>query len=128
MSARRNPSDVQDLIEKECSKGYLYGPFDKPPFDNFRVSPLGLTIGKYSGKKRLIVDLSSPHDDPSHSSINGLIDKESCSLTYVKLDDAIKAIQHCGQGALLCKMDIADAFKQLPIKSSQWPLFCVKWK
>ena len=127
LSARRNPSDVQDLIEKECSKGYLYGPFDKPPFDNFRVSPLGLAIGKYSGKKRLIVDLSSPHDDPFHSSINGLIDKDSCSLTYVKLDDAIKAIQHCGQGALLCKMDIADAFKQLPIKSSQWPLFCVKW-
>ena len=30
LSARRNPSDVQDLIEKECLKGYLYGPFEKP--------------------------------------------------------------------------------------------------
>ena len=91
------------------------------------MSPLGLAIGKNSNKKRLILDLSSSHGDPFHSSINGLIDNDSCSLTYVKLDDTIKAIQLCGQGAFLCKMDIAGAFKQLPIKSSQWPLFSVKW-
>ena len=59
-------------------------------------------MGKYSGKKRLIVDLSSPHDDLSHSSINDLIDKDACSLTYVRIDDAIKAIQQHGKGALLC--------------------------
>ena len=127
LSARRNPIAVQELLELECKKGFLYGPFDKPPFESYRVSPLGLVIGKYSGKKRLIVDLSSPHDDPSHSSINDLIDKDACSLTYVRIDDAIKAIQQHGKGALLCKMDIADAFKQLPIKSTQWPYFCVKW-
>ena len=72
------------------------------------------------------MDLSSPHDGLFHSSINGLIDKGFCSLTYVKLDDAIKVIQLCGQEALHCKNDTADAFKQLHIKSSQWPLFCVK--
>ena len=26
------------------------------------------------------------------------------------------------------KIDIADAFKQLAIKPSQWPFYCVKWK
>ena len=71
--------------------------------------------------------MSSPHDDPSHSSINDLIDKDACSLTYVRIDDAIKAIQQHGKAALLCKMDIAGAFKQLPIKSTQWPYFCVIW-
>ena len=85
-------------------------------------------MGKYSGKKRLIVDLSSLHDDPHNTSINDLIDKESCCLTYVKIDDAIKAIQHYGKNALLCKVDISNAFKNLPIKSCQWPYFCVKWK
>ena len=60
LSARKSPLDVQELIEKECQHGFLYGPFEKPPFDNYRVSPLGLATGKYSGKKRLIVDLSSP--------------------------------------------------------------------
>ena len=128
LSARKSPSDVQELIDKECKQGFLYGPFKKPPFDNYRVSPLGLVIGKYSGKKRLIVDLSSPHEDPETESINILIDKDACSLTYVKIDDAIKAIQRYGKGALMCKMDISNAFKNLPIKSCQWPYFCVKWR
>ena len=98
--------------------------FQITPFYDLRVSPLGLAIGKYSGKKRLIVDLSSPHEDPNHVSINELIDKDSCSMTYVKIDDAIKSICQYGKGALF---DISDAFKNLPIKSSQWPYFCVKW-
>ena len=71
--------------------------------------------------------MSSPHDYPSHSSINDLIDKDACILTYVRIDDAIKAIQQHGKGALLCKMDIADAIKQLPSKSTQWPNCCIKW-
>ena len=70
---KKNPKDVQELIDKECLKDYLYGPFKSPPFTTYRVSPLGMAIGKYSGKKRLIVDLASPHEDPSHVSINELI-------------------------------------------------------
>ena len=128
LSARRNPTDVRELIESECDQGFLYGPFSEPPFDKYRVSPIGLAVGKYSGKKRLIVDLSSPHDDPQNSSINDLIDKESCRLSYVKIDDAIKAIQHYGRNALLCKVDISNAFKIMPIKGNQWPYFCVKWE
>ena len=63
----------------------------------------------------LIFDLSSPHDDPFDNSINELIDKEACCLTYVKIENAIKAIQQYGREALLCMFDIANAFKSLPI-------------
>ena len=56
------------------------------------------------------MDLSSPHDDLRNVSINELIDKDSCSLSYVKLDDAIYAIIRCGKGALLTKYDISNAF------------------
>ena len=45
---------VQQLLESEIENGFLYGPFDEPPFKNYRVSPLGVVTGKYSGKKRLI--------------------------------------------------------------------------
>lgn len=74
------------------------------------------------------MDLSSPHEDPSNVSVNDLIDKDSCSLTYVKLDDAIRAICQYGKGALMCKVDISDAFRQLPIRPCQWLFFCVKWE
>jgi hypothetical protein len=33
-----------------------------------------------------------------------------------------------GKGIFLCKFDISDAFKIIPTKPSQWPLYCMKWK
>lgn len=127
MSARTQPEIVSNLLREECEKGYAYGPFQDAPFDCYRISPIGIATGKYSGKKRLIVDLSAPHNDSTHSSINDLIDKEQCSLTYVKLDDAIKKISEVGTGAMLCKYDIKDAFKICPVRKDQWNLFCVRW-
>ena len=97
-SAIDQPDIVDTLIQSEVSKGFVQGPFDAPPFTNYRVSPIGVAIGKYSGKPRLIVDLSSPHDSLEHQSVNDMIDKESCSLSYVRIDDAIKIIQELGEG------------------------------
>ena len=126
-SALDNPETVNNLIESELSKGFLEGPFDTPPFDKYRVSPIGVAVGKYSGKPRLIVDLSSPHDNLLHNSVNDMIDKDSCSLNYVRIDDAINMIQSLGQGTTMCKTDIADAFKLMPILPSQWHMYCIKW-
>lgn len=126
-SALKESDVVNQLIDSEVAKGFLIGPFKEPMFPNYRVSPVGVATGKYSGKKRLIVDLSSPHEDNGNPSINDLIDKDQCSLTYVRIDDAIKLIQSIGPGAVLCKTDISDAFKLIPIHPSQWNLFCIKW-
>lgn len=126
LSARSRPESVARLIKDECQKGFMYGPFDTLPFSEYRVSPLGVSIGKYSGKERLILDLSAPHTDLGVS-VNETIDKDSCSMSYVKVDDAIRVIIASGVGAWLCKFDIADAFKICPIKPAQWPLFCIKW-
>ena len=57
-----------------------------------------------------------------------MIDKDLCSLTYIKIDNAINVIQKYGKGAKCCKVDISDAFKQLPICKEQWHLFCIKWE
>jgi len=126
-SAITQPQIVSGLIQQECEKGFLLGLFVTPPFRTYRISPIGITTGKYSGKHRLIVDLSSPHNDSSAVSLNDLIDKDECSLSYVKIDDAIKIIQKYGRGSLLCKTDISDAFKLCPIKKSQWHLFGIQW-
>ena len=76
---------------------------------------------------RLIVDLSASHNNDEHSSLNQLINKVDYSLSYVKLDDAIQEIRDKGQGSWLCKTDIVDAFKQIPIHPSLWHLYGVKW-
>ena len=125
--SRNNPGIVTRLLQEEIDKGFIRGPFSKPPFKQYRVSPLGIATHKYSKKQRLILDLSSSHNNDEHQSVNDLIDKDLWSLTYIKIDDAIKVIQEFGRGSLCCKVDILDAFKQLPILKVQWHLFCVKW-
>ena len=128
LSARKDPETVTALLNNEVDKGYLIGPFITPPFKTYRVSPIGLVEKKFSSKKRLIVDLSAPREHPIHPSINSLISKDECSLSYVRIDDAISIICSLGQQALLCKTDITDAFKQLPIAPHLWNLYGVKWQ
>uniref|UniRef100_UPI0037E76AD8 uncharacterized protein n=1 Tax=Semicossyphus pulcher TaxID=241346 RepID=UPI0037E76AD8 len=92
----------------------------------FRTSPIGVATRKYSGKKRLIFDLSAPRSGPV-ASVNSLIPPEPFSLHYASVDNAIKLIKLAGQGVWLSKADITDAFKIVPIHPCQWPLFGIRW-
>ena len=55
-----NPTSVNDKLSKELAAGRIVGPFDSPPFETFRVSPLGIVPKKLPGKFRLIHHLSYP--------------------------------------------------------------------
>jgi hypothetical protein len=116
-------------VQSEVDKGFLLGPFVYPPFPTVRINPIGIVESKYSKKKRLIVDLSAPHDLEDVCSLNDLINKEDFRLSYVRLDDAIRIIKtlHQGDPIFLCKTDIADAFKQIPLHPSTWPYHGIKW-
>ncbi|XP_014916462.1 uncharacterized protein LOC106965081 [Poecilia latipinna] len=125
-SALNDPNAVSQLLQKEVSKGYVIGPCASPPFSHFRVNPLGVAVRKYSGKKRLILDLSAPHSGP-HLSINSLIPKPPFSLHYATIDHVVALIKTAGPGAWLAKADITDAFKIMPVHPSQWHLLGAKW-
>ena len=132
MSATREPEVVDKLLEKEVDKGFMVGPFDSSPFAVTRVNPIGVATRKYSGKKRLIIDLSAPHSSsrprPNVQSINSLIPLPPFSLCYASVDHAISLIKVAGKGAWLSKADITDAFKVMPLHTSQWHLFGVSWR
>ena len=50
ISARHNPEIVSAKLFKELAANHLAGPFDKPPFRAFRVSPLGVVPKKAPGE------------------------------------------------------------------------------
>jgi hypothetical protein len=54
-----------------------------------------------------------------HSIINDLINKEDYSLTYVKLDDAIKILKSLCAKASLSKCDVSDTFIKYFFKSEK---------
>lgn len=126
-SARRDPQLVSRLLHEEIANGFLIGPFQSSPFPIYRVSPLGLVFGKYNGKPRLILDLSWPHDESTVPSINDLIDKDECSMSYATIDQAIRAIMSSGQNSFLCKCDITSASKLLPIRPALVPFYGCHW-
>ena len=63
LSARTQSDVARNLVQSELSKGFLIGPFETIPWQNYRFNPIGIAEGKYSKKKRLIVDISAPHND-----------------------------------------------------------------
>ena len=126
-SAYEHSEFVTNALEEEIRNDHIAGPYERPPFPMYRVSPISVVEGKYSKKKRLILDLSAPHDLKDITSINEMINKDDFTLQYVTIDHAIELIQKTGKGSLLSKVDIKDAFRILPIHPSQWRYFCVKW-
>ncbi|XP_067260176.1 uncharacterized protein [Chanodichthys erythropterus] len=126
-SAIAEPEAVDTLIAKELESGFMIGPFDSPPFKLFQISPIGVATRKFSGKKRMIIVLSAPHNS-THPSINSLIPLEEFSLCYHNIDHAINLIKNAGYGAWLAKVDITSAFKVMPIHPDFWHLFGIRWK
>lgn len=108
-SAEAHPQVVRDKIKKEVAEGRVEGPFSDPPFEGFRVSPLGLVPKREPGQFRMIHHLSFPKGD----SVNDHIDPELCSVQYTKFDAAVAMVQRLGKGTRLAKADIKSAFRLL---------------
>ena len=83
---------------------FMVGPLDCLAWEQSRVSPLGVATGRYSGKKRLILDLSSPHDKEGVLSINDHIDKTKFSLEYTTVVSTYFAIFECIFDILECRI------------------------
>ena len=63
------------------------------------------------GKWRLITDLSSPKSGSANDGVSpGL-----CSVSYASVDDAVRCVMSLGKGALLAKLDIASAYRIVPV-------------
>ena len=121
-SATDNPSLISEYLANECALGHTAGPFDVCPFDPFRSAGIG-AVPKKSGGFRLIVHLSAPLGQ----SINDGIDEDLYSLEYITVDDIVKHVIRQGRGALLYKVDMQHAFRNIPVHPSDWPLLGMVW-
>ena len=122
-SAFENPREVTNKLNKEVLSGRIIGPFDTPPFKDFRISPLGLVPKKVPGEFRLIHHLSFLEG----SSVNDGIPKELSSVHYATIDDAIKKITSLGAGCFLAKTDIKSAFRVIPLHPRDFDLLGLEW-
>jgi len=72
----------------------------------------------------MIMDLSSP----TGHSVNGGINKETCTFHYVTINEAAARILRPGRGALLAKMDIRQAYRNIPVAPEDRHLLGMAWQ
>ena len=123
-SALNFPDIVDVKLQKESAAGRILGPLNKPPFEKFVMSPLGLVPKKVPGEFRVIHHLSYPQG----SSVNDGIDKEHSTVKYANISQAIRHILSTGRNCFLSKSDIQSAFRIIPINPVDYPLLGFKWK
>ncbi len=124
VSAKDHPEVVQAYIAKEVQAGRLEqvvtGDREKVHCSPFGVIPKKGGVNRW----RLIVDLSSPEG----RSVNDGISKELSSLSYVSVDDITSRILGEGRGTLLGKMDIQQAYRNIPVHPEDRPLLGMEWE
>lgn len=123
-SAIEHPSVIQDFIAQGRELGRIAGPFPSPPFTHFVSSPLGVVPKAEPGKFRVIHDLSFPKSN----SVNSMIPDENSTVQYDSIDNVTVLLRKFGQGALMAKTDIQDAFRIVPIHPNDYKLLGFSWE
>ena len=122
-SAANHPEVIREYIAKECSEGRILGPFDPNLLPEVQISRFGVIPKRNSSSWQLILDLSSPEG----WSVNDGIDSDLCSLSYVSIEDAARAIVESGPGSKLAKIDIKNAYRIVPVHPEDRLLLGMVW-
>ncbi len=113
---------ITDNIASWIKKGFVSGPFDQAPEKLFRVNSILAT--KQKEKVRTVLNVSLPKG----SSFNDNIDE--LKLEKVKMCTAKKfsyTIAEAGKNALMCKFDMQDAYKNVPVPLEELRLQGFQW-
>ncbi len=121
-SAIEHGEFMTDVLATWVKKGFVAGPFEKPPMEGFRGNPLMAAVQKT--KVRPILNLSSPKG----RSFNDAVDSskvENLQMSTPKL--FAESILKSGRNALISKTDIQDAYKLIPNPVPEWRYYGFSW-
>ena len=119
--AINNPDAVLEIFQREVDLERYLGPFDAAEVSMmigrpFICHPIDL-VDKSNGKKRLVENLSFPHNRPS---LNSLTNHEDFSLNWGSFADAVELVVTAPPGSQGATVDWKDAFRMLGIRPDEW--------
>ena len=123
-SASQRAKEVDKFLGSECATGRILGPFESSFVPMVHLNRIGAVPKSTPGKYRLIVDLSYP----SGRSVNDGIVGSLCSLQYVSVESAAQTVLQLGRGTLLAKLDIRDAYRNIPVHPEDRWLLGMSWR
>jgi len=121
-SAYKFAPEVTANLEKWLHEKYLAGPFMEPPMKDFRANSI-MAI-EQNDKVRLVLNMSYPKGD----SFNDNVDKEAIAkVTMSSPKQFGQALIKAGKGAVMSKLDLKDAYKQVPARLEDLRLQGIHW-
>lgn len=127
LSALEHPEVVTEYVAAESAahRFICVGDVETARSMGIHCSPFGVIPKKNRPNKwRLIINLSAPEG----YSVNDGIERELASVSYTSIDDIISKILQLGQGSLLAKMDIKQAYRNVPVHPEDRPLLGMLWE
>ncbi len=124
-SAQDHPAIIDEYPANQVQLGRVVGPLEMARCPTANISRFGVIPKSHQpGKWRLIVDLSHPRE----GSVNDGIARELCSLKYITVDVALRAIMALGPMAQLAKFDIESAYRLIPVHPEDRLLLGMHWR
>ena len=127
-----HPEAYQDMVANEFNKGRYIGPCSRQEVElligPFQSSPLSWVpkAGK-PGKFRAVHNFSYPHTPtPTTTSINCSINADMFPCTWGTFDTICFTIFNLPPGSQAAIRDVAEAYRTIPVISSQWPGLVVR--
>ena len=118
---------VEKYFNTEVSKKAMFGPYQIKPFEKMHSSPL-MARPKPDGGTRIIVDLSWPVGASVNSCVpSNVYDDVPFILKYPTIDQVVERIKLVGPSALLYKVDLERAFRNLRVDPFDYPLLGLQW-
>ena len=129
-SALQYPEHVSAYIEDELNFKAIYGPFKNKPFgSSTHISPFIRRFKPDSDKRRVIIDLSWPDNaSVNHFTSGREYMGTAFKLNYPSIDSYTDKLRTLGRGALMHKIDLSRAFRQLRVDPYDYPLLCLEWQ
>jgi hypothetical protein len=113
---------MTDTIAEWVKQGYVAGPYDTPPFTNFRANSL-LAVEQPT-KIRPVLDISQPKGQSFNDNINKHFVEKTEMATAHKF---AYAVRDAGLGAIMSKFDAKDAYKLIPAQVKDFPAQGFAW-
>ena len=126
LSTRSHPEVVSEYIATELALGRIaeVGPVETAKKSSIHTSPFGVISNEHKPIKWcLILDLSSPLG----FSVNDGTSKQSSSIRYTTTDYVVEAILKSDNGTLMAKLDIKQAYRNIPVYPTDRPLQGMSW-
>ena len=125
-SADEHPEVVSAYVQEKLVHGHLATvTADQATLLGIHTSPFGVIPKRNRPNKwRLILDLSPPY---GHS-VNDSIEKELATLSYVSVDEVVGQILEQGKGTVTAKMDIKQAYRNVPVHPEDRYLLGMRWE